>query len=170
MNIKTYKKADQILDRIENSKDANEIGYLLWDFAVVIYSPSKMNYLMGIFDDIYKNIIRVLNEFFENKENVVIIERLKQFGVQFELIEKYNPNATDKLSGKIFVVSGVFSKFSRDDLKKAIEDNGGKVGSSISAKTDFVIAGENMGPAKLEKANQLKVSIISEDDFIEIIK
>ena len=68
------------------------------------------------------------------------------------------------------MVSGVFEKFSRDDLKKAIEDNGGKVGSSISAKTDFVIAGENMGPAKLEKASQLKISIISEDDFIEMLK
>ena len=70
-NINTYKKADKILDRIENSKDANEIGYLLWDFAVLIYSPSKMNYLMRIFDDIYKNSIRVLNEFFENKENAI---------------------------------------------------------------------------------------------------
>ena len=121
-------------------------------------------------DEIGEKIAQSVIEFFENEENVVIIERLKQFGVQFELIEKYNPNTTDKLSGKTFVVSGVFSKFSRDDLKKAIEDNGGKVGSSISAKTDFVIAGENMGPAKLEKATQLKVSIISEDDFIEIIK
>jgi BRCT domain type II-containing protein len=73
------------------------------------------------------------------------------------------------LVGKTFVVSGVFEKFSRDDLKKAIEENGGKVGSSISAKTDFVIAGENMGPAKLEKASQLKISIISEDDFISLI-
>ena len=67
------------------------------------------------------------------------------------------------------MVSGVFEKFSRDDLKKAIEDNGGKVGSSISAKTDYVIAGDNMGPAKLEKANKLNVSIISEDDFITIL-
>jgi len=73
------------------------------------------------------------------------------------------------LEGKIFVVSGVFEKFSRDDLKKAIEDNGGKVGSSISAKTNFVIAGDNMGPAKLEKASQLKVPIISEDDFLGMI-
>ena len=121
-------------------------------------------------DEIGEKIAQSVIEFFDNEENVLIIERLKQFGVQFELIEKYNPNTTDKLSGKTFVVSGVFSKFSRDDLKKAIEDNGGKVGSSISAKTDFVIAGENMGPAKLEKATQLKVSIISEDDFIEIIK
>ena len=67
------------------------------------------------------------------------------------------------------MVSGVFEKFSRDDLKKAIEDNGGKVGSSISAKTDYVVAGDNMGPAKLEKANALKIPIISEDDFIKML-
>jgi DNA ligase (NAD+) len=121
-------------------------------------------------DEIGDKIAQSVIEFFENPENIRIIERLKQFGVQFEVVEKHNPNATDKLLGKTLVVSGVFSKFSRDDLKKAIEDNGGKVGSSISAKTDYVIAGENMGPAKLEKANQLKISIISEDDFIEMIK
>jgi DNA ligase (NAD+) len=120
-------------------------------------------------DEIGDRIAQSVIEFFENQENRTIIERLKSFGVQFEIIEKFNPNATVKLSGKTFVVSGVFEKFSRDDLKKAIEDNGGKVGSSISAKTDFVIAGDNMGPAKLEKANQLGISIISEDDFIQII-
>ena len=100
---------------------------------------------------------------------MTIVGRLKQFGVQLELVEKFNPNATDKLTGKTFVVSGVFEKFSRDDLKKSIEDNGGKVGSSISAKTDYVVAGDNMGPAKLEKANQLKVPIISETDFLTMI-
>jgi DNA ligase (NAD+) len=110
-----------------------------------------------------------VTEFFDNQENIKIIERLKQFGVQLELVEKFNPNATNKLSGKTFVVSGVFEKFSRDDLKKAIEDNGGKVGSSISAKTDYVVAGENMGPAKLEKANQLKIPIISELDFLNML-
>ena len=120
-------------------------------------------------DEIGEKIAQSVIEFFENEENVKIIERLKQFGVQLELIEKFNPDATDKLAGKTFVVSGVFEKFSRDDLKKAIEDNGGKVGSSISAKTDYVVAGENMGPAKLEKANQLKISIISENDFLAMI-
>jgi DNA ligase (NAD+) len=120
-------------------------------------------------DEIGEKIAQSVIEFFENQENVKIIERLKQFGVQMELVEKFNPNATEKLAGKTFVVSGVFEKFSRDDLKKAIEDNGGKVGSSISAKTDFVIAGDNMGPAKLEKANQLKIAIISENDFLEMI-
>ncbi len=120
-------------------------------------------------DEIGEKIAQSVIEFFENHENVKIIERLKQFGIQLELVEKFNPNATNKLEGKTFVVSGVFEKFSRDDLKKAIEDNGGKVGSSISAKTDYVIAGENMGPAKLEKANQLKISIITETDFLTLI-
>ena len=77
---------------------------------------------------------------------------------------------SEKLKGKTFVVSGVFEIYSRDELKKAIEDNGGKVGSSISAKTDFVIAGDNMGPAKLEKANQLKIAIISEVDFKNMVE
>lgn len=117
-------------------------------------------------DEIGERIAQSVIDFFENNENKSIIERLKIYGVQFEIIEKVNPNATEKFLGKTFVVSGVFSTFSRDELKKAIEDNGGKVGSSISAKTDFVIAGDNMGPAKLEKANKLNVAIISEDQFI----
>ena len=120
-------------------------------------------------DEIGEKIAQSVIEFFENQENIKIIERMKQFGVQLELVEKFNPNATDKLTGKIFVVSGVFEQFSRDDLKKAIEDNGGKVGSSISAKTDYVVAGENMGPAKLEKANQLKIPIITEHDFLNML-
>ena len=121
-------------------------------------------------DEIGEKIAQSVIEFFENQANKIIIQRLKQYGVQFELIEKNNPNATNKLEGKTFVVSGVFEQFSRDELKNAIEENGGKIGSSISAKTDFVIAGANMGPAKLEKANKLNVTIISEDQFIEMIK
>ncbi|RBN50664.1 NAD-dependent DNA ligase LigA [Flavobacterium psychrolimnae] len=120
-------------------------------------------------DEIGERIAQSVLDFFENQENRTIIKRLKEHGIQFEIIEKINPNATNKLSGKTFVVSGVFEKFSRDDLKKAIEDNGGKVGSSISAKTDYLIAGDNMGPAKLEKANKLNISIISEDDFMNLI-
>lgn len=116
-------------------------------------------------DEIGERIAQSVIDFFENQENSLIIERLKNYGVQFETVEIINPNATNKLSGKTFVVSGVFEQFSRDDLKKAIEDNGGKVGSSISAKTDYVVAGANMGPAKLEKAVKLNIPIISEDDF-----
>jgi len=120
-------------------------------------------------DEIGERIAQSVIEFFENQNNSSIIERLKQFGVQFEIVEKFNPNATEKLLGKNFVVSGVFEQFSRDDLKKAIEENGGKVMSSISSKTDYVVAGDNMGPAKLEKANQLGIAIISENDFIKMI-
>ncbi|RZJ51502.1 MAG: NAD-dependent DNA ligase LigA [Flavobacterium sp.] len=117
-------------------------------------------------DEIGERIAKSVIEFFENEENRKIIERLKSYGVQFEIVEKINPDATDKFAGKTFVVSGVFAQFSRDELKNTIENNGGKVGSSISAKTDFVVAGDNMGPAKLEKANKLKIPILSEEDFI----
>jgi DNA ligase (NAD+) len=117
-------------------------------------------------DEIGERIAKSVIEFFENEENKIIIERLKSYGIQFEIEEKINPDATDKFVGKTFVVSGVFSQFSRDELKKTIEDNGGKVGSSISAKTDFVVAGDNMGPAKLEKATKLNIPILSEEDFI----
>ena len=120
-------------------------------------------------DEIGDKIAQSVVEFFDNQENRIILERLKKFGIQLEISEDNNTVVSDKLLGQIFVVSGVFEKFSRDDLKKAIEDNGGKVGSSISSKTNYVIAGDNMGPAKLEKANQLKVSIISEDDFIILL-
>ena len=121
-------------------------------------------------DEIGDRIAQSVIDFFENPSNQAIVSELKAHGVQFEIIEKVNPNATTKLVGKTFVVSGVFVKFSRDELKNSIEDNGGKVGSSISAKTHFVLAGDNMGPAKLEKATSLKIPIISEDDYIEMLK
>ena len=121
-------------------------------------------------DDIGAKTAQSVIDFFENQENIKILDKLSLSGVQFKMIEKINVNATNIFAGKIFVVSGVFEKFSRDDLKKAIEDNGGKNGSSISAKTDYLVAGANMGPAKLEKANQLGITMISEDDFIAMLK
>ncbi|MEE1898156.1 NAD-dependent DNA ligase LigA [Flavobacterium rakeshii] len=121
-------------------------------------------------DEIGEKIAQSVVDFFANTENVRLIERLKGYGVQLEAVAKEDTSVSDKLAGKTLVVSGVFEKFSRDELKKAIEDNGGKVGSSISSKTDYVVAGDNMGPAKLEKANKLGVAIISEDDFIELVK
>ena len=129
-----------------------------------------MNTLIIKGDDLKPIVITCCNniETVENQENITIIDRLKQYGVQLESGVD-DVLLSDKLKGKIFVVSGVFEIFSRDELKKAIEDNGGKVGSSISSKTDFVIAGDNMGPSKLEKANQLKITIISEMDFKNMI-
>jgi DNA ligase (NAD+) len=121
-------------------------------------------------DEIGEKIAQSVVAFFENAQNVKIVTQLKSFGVQMEIVEKVNPNATSILEGKIFVVSGVFTVFSRDELKKSIEDNGGKVGSSISAKTNYVIAGENMGPAKLDKANKLKIPVISENEYLNLLK
>jgi DNA ligase (NAD+) len=121
-------------------------------------------------DEIGEKIAQSVVQFFENPLNQEIIDRLKSVGLQFEINKKNSTLVSSKLDGKTFVVSGVFELFSRDDLKKAIEDNGGKVGSSISSKTDFVLAGDNMGPAKLEKANKLKIPIINENDFSKMIQ
>ncbi len=115
-------------------------------------------------DEIGEKIAISVQQFFLEEKNNEIIARLKNAGVQFEIQEK--EGATDKFKGKIFVVSGVFNSFSRDELKEVIEMNGGKNASSISSKTDYVLAGENMGPAKLKKATDLGVQIISEDEFI----
>lgn len=120
-------------------------------------------------DEIGERIAQSVVDFFENEQNGTLIERLKGYGVQLEVKETASTAVSNKLAGNTFVVSGVFAKFSRDELKKAIEDNGGKVGSSISSKTNYVVAGDNMGPAKLEKAQKLGVKIISEDEFIEMI-
>lgn len=120
-------------------------------------------------DEIGEKIAYSVVQFFQNEENFKTISRLKDFGVQLVSVEKESTILSNKLAGKTVVVSGVFQSFSRDDLKKAIEDHGGKVGSSISAKTDFVVAGDNMGPAKLEKANKLKISVISEEAFKAMI-
>ncbi|MBD3582941.1 NAD-dependent DNA ligase LigA [Flavobacterium selenitireducens] len=121
-------------------------------------------------DEIGERIAQSVVSFFENEDNLAIVDRLQNYGVQLEVVERVNPNATNKLEGKTFVVSGVFEHFSRDGIKIAIEDNGGKIGSSISAKTHYVVAGDNMGPAKLEKANKLGVAILSEAEFRSMLE
>lgn len=121
-------------------------------------------------DEIGERIAQSVLEFFANEANKIIIERLRSFGVQLEMAAHHDTAVSELLLGKTFVVSGVFEKFSRDELKKAIEDNGGKVGSSISKKTDYVVAGANMGPSKLEKASQLNIPIITEDDFLLMLQ
>ncbi len=121
-------------------------------------------------DEVGHKIAESIILFFENDTNRVLVDKLKASGVQLELSAEIMENQTDKLKGKIFVVSGVFYKMSRNELKKAIEDNGAKVSSSISKKTSYIIAGDNMGPSKLEKASTLGIAIISEDEFIEMLK
>ncbi len=119
--------------------------------------------------EIGERIAQSVVEFFQNEENQQIIARLKSYGVQFSLSEEQLENQTDKLKGMTVVVSGVFETVSRNELKKIIENNGGKVGSSISSKTSYLVAGDKIGPSKRTKAESLGVPIISEKEFIEII-
>ena len=121
-------------------------------------------------DEIGVKIAESVVAFFASEENQRIISRLKEFGVQMEISAEKLANQSDKLKGLIFVVSGVFETVSRDELKQLIEDNGGKVSSSISSKTSFVVAGENMGPSKKQKAESLGVSIITEAQFLQKIQ
>lgn len=109
-------------------------------------------------------------EFFKDPDNVQLVERLKAHGLQFTIVEKEVIIEGDALAGKSFVISGTFTQFSREDLKEKIERNGGKVLSSVSGKLDFLVAGENMGPAKLEKATKLGVKIISETELVGMLQ
>lgn len=118
-------------------------------------------------DEIGEKIAISVQRYFEEERNRTEIERLKASGLQFEM--EVVENASNKFEGSIFVVSGVFNAFSRDELKQLIETNGGKNASSISKKTTYVVAGENMGPSKLQKATDLGVKIISEDEFIQLL-
>ncbi|HZW63007.1 MAG TPA: NAD-dependent DNA ligase LigA [Flavobacteriaceae bacterium] len=120
-------------------------------------------------DEIGVKIAESVISFFASEENKRIINRLKAFGVQLKISEEELANQTDKLKNLTFVVSGVFTSVSRNELKQLIENNGGKVASSISAKTSFVIAGENMGPSKKQKAEALAIPIISEEEFLQKI-
>lgn len=119
--------------------------------------------------DIGERIATTIVAYFKDPRIVEMINRLRSYGLQFELSENQLTDTSDKLKNLSFVVSGVFSKFSRDELKKAIEQNGGKNVGAISGKTNYVIAGENMGPEKLKKAEKLGIKILSEDDFIKMI-
>lgn len=120
-------------------------------------------------DEIGEKIAQSVVEFFENVDNSINIERLKNYGVQMILEIKERTLTSTFFSGKTLVVSGVFNQFSRDDIKETIESHGGKIASSISSKTDYVVAGANMGPSKLEKATKLGITILSEEEFISLI-
>lgn len=120
-------------------------------------------------DEIGERIAESIHDYFAKPENIAQIELLKQVGLQFETQESTIISQSDKLNGKTFVISGVFEKYSRDELKKLIEENGGKILSSISAKLDYLVAGDNMGPSKLEKATKLNIKLISEDELEKMI-
>ena len=108
--------------------------------------------------------------YFHNEENMQIVERLRSYGLQMALSQEQMENASDLLLGKSIVISGVFQHHSRDEYKMMIEQNGGKNVGSISGKTSFILAGDNMGPSKLQKAEKLGIRIVSEDEFLEKIR
>ena len=118
-------------------------------------------------EEIGEKIAVSVQAYFKDENNLKLIKRLKNNGLRFELEEKEMLSSI--LIDKVVVVSGTFTTFSREELKELIEKNGGKNGSSISSKTSYLLAGENMGPAKLKQATSLKVEILSEDEFIKLI-
>ena len=120
-------------------------------------------------DEIGDRIANSLINYFENPKFKEFIDRLRQRGVQFELSKEKIASMTDKLSGLTFVISGTFKLHSRDEYKEIILKNGGKNSGSVSKKTDYIIAGDNMGPSKLEKAKKLGVKIIDEKSFLELL-
>lgn len=120
-------------------------------------------------DEIGEKIARSIVVYFSNPSNRELIEHLRESGLQFCRKEEDMSEHTDKLSGQSIVISGVFTHHSRDEYKELIEKNGGKNVGSISSKTSFILAGDNMGPAKLEKAQKLGVRIVSEDEFLTLI-
>lgn len=120
-------------------------------------------------DEIGERIAESVASFFRNPVKRELVERLRAYGLKFSLSEEQLLGQTDLLNGQTFVVSGVFETLERDELKKLIEDNGGKVASSVSSKTTYVVAGANMGPSKRTKAENLGIPIITEQEFLQLI-
>lgn len=133
--------------------------------ALMAASPEA---LMQV-DEIGERIARSVVDFFSNPANRELVSRLKSYGLQFSLSEEQLQGQTDLLKGQTFVVSGVFETLGRNELKKMIEDNGGKVASSVSSKTTYLVAGDKMGPSKRAKADKLNIPILSESEFLGLL-
>ena len=129
---------------------------------------ATMQQLMDI-DGVGEVIAKSVITYFANPVNQEIVERLRSYGLQMQLSEEQIEGTSEKLSGKSIVISGVFAKHSRDEYKALIEKNGGKNVGSISGKTSFILAGENMGPSELQKAEKLGVPLVDEATFLEMI-
>lgn len=128
-------------------------------------SMQQLMEVEGVGEVIAKSVIA----YFHNPVNQDIVERLRSYGLQMQLSEEQITGASDKLAGKSIVISGVFAKHSRDEYKALIEQHGGKNVGSISGKTSFILAGDNMGPSKLQKAEKLGIPLVNEDDFLDMI-
>ncbi len=133
--------------------------------AIVAASAEQLMQIDGVGERIAKSV----ESFCRDERNLLIISRLRHYGLQMNISTELLEAQTDKLAGMSIVISGVFQKHSRDEYKAMIEKNGGKNASSVSAKTTFILAGDNMGPAKLEKAQALGVKIVNEDEFLSMI-
>ena len=120
-------------------------------------------------DEIGEKIAQSIVSYFANPQNCALVERLENAGLQFRRSEEGQQGRTERLAGQSIVISGVFAHHSRDEYKELIEKNGGKNVGSISSKTSFILAGENMGPAKLEKAQKLGIRIVDEEEFLQMI-
>ncbi|WP_308260247.1 NAD-dependent DNA ligase LigA [Prevotella sp.] len=128
-------------------------------------SMQQLMEVEGVGEVIAKSVIA----YFHNPVNQDIVERLRSYGLQMQLSEEQITGASNKLAGKSIVISGVFAKHSRDEYKALIEQHGGKNVGSISGKTSFILAGDNMGPSKLQKAEKLGIPLVNEDDFLDMI-
>ena len=134
--------------------------------ALMTATPEQLVEVEGVGTVIAESVVR----FFHDEVNLNIIERLRQHGLQMALSADQQQLASDKLAGKNIVISGVFERHSRDEYKAMIESNGGKNVSSISNKTSFILAGANMGPSKMQKAQQLGIEMIDEDTFLKMLE
>ena len=140
------------------------------DYSAPKESEESGNIEVVLVDEIGDRIAESLVAYFSDENSLVLLKRLIEKGLQFEVIEVENNNLSDKLEGKAFVISGVFEKHSRDDYKKMIEENGGKNVSSVSSKTNYLLAGDNMGPSKKVKAEKLGIQILDETAFLALLK
>ena len=134
--------------------------------ALMVASIADLMEVEGVGEVIAESVIR----YFHNEENLQIIERLRSYGLQMSLNAEQLQGSTDKLAGKSIVISGVFERHSRDEYKALIELNGGKNVGSISSKTSFILAGANMGPSKLQKAEKLGIALVDEEAFLRMLE
>jgi DNA ligase (NAD+) len=137
--------------------------------SIEMLREATLEQLMSV-DEIGERIAQSVVEFFNNESHLEVVARLQAHGLQFALSEESLSLKTEKLEGKTIVISGVFSIHSRDEYKALILQHGGRNTGSISKNTDYILAGENMGPSKLEKGKKLGVKIIDEQTFLEMIE
>lgn len=146
---------------------AKKLAYAFRNIDAIM--QASFEELVGV-DEIGERIAQSILDYFAKEEHQYLIQFLKEQGLQFELVEKEIISESEVLLGKTFVISGVFTKYSREELKDKIEANGGKISSGISAKLNYLVAGDNMGPSKLQKAQKLNIPIISEDELEKMLE